>query len=423
MKSRWSIRRKLLLCLGMLLLVVGTLSYGGFHGVYAYRSMIKGLSERVAELPAAAELGRRVGDLRVALRDLRAESTDPAIARKQFQDARLRARNAADAYRKQLSSREEHRRVVGDLREEWTAIGEIDAALSRVDQANRESAWLSLPEDYQRLREEVDELQRLTVLLPSHLHRRVRELRTQVRSQYRALIVLVWVTSVSAALMFLLFIYLFYRWLFRPLRILVKGSRQVASGNFAHRIQLHTRDEMAELAQAMNAMTDRFCAIRDDLDQQVATRTKQAIRSEKLASVGFLAAGVAHEINNPLASIAMCAESLESRLSETSQAEGSQAEDQELTRRYLRIIQSEAFRCKGITEKLRGFSRMGDRERSGADLRELVREVMDLLAHHGEYKNKTVELTPGDSPTVRVNSQEIKQVGLNLLANALDSLD
>ena len=73
---------------------------------------------------------------------------------------------------------------------------------------------------------------------------------------------------------------------------------------------------MAELAEAMNDMTARFQAIRDDLDRQVQERTKQVVRSEQLASVGFLAAGVAHEINNPLASIAMCAESLEGRVRE-----------------------------------------------------------------------------------------------------------
>ena len=108
---------------------------------------------------------------------------------------------------------------------------------------------------------------------------------------------------------------LFRKWIARPLATLVEGSREVAAGKFDHRIRLDSDDEMGELAEAMNAMTARFQEIRDDLDRQVRERTKQVVRSEQLASVGFLAAGVAHEINNPLASIAMCSESLESRLS------------------------------------------------------------------------------------------------------------
>ncbi len=117
----------------------------------------------------------------------------------------------------------------------------------------------------------------------------------------------------------------------------------------------------------MNDMTARFQAIRDDLDRQVQERTKQVVRSEQLASVGFLAAGVAHEINNPLASIAMCAESLEGRVWRA-WLDPANA-DHEVIAHYLRMIQSEAFRCKGITEKLLDFSRIGDGKRQNADLR------------------------------------------------------
>src|SRR5438874_10158794 len=106
---------------------------------------------------------------------------------------------------------------------------------------------------------------------------------------------------------------------------------------------------MAELADAVNDMTARFQAICDDLDRQVQERTKQVVRSEQLASVGFLAAGVAHEINNPLASIAICAESLEGRLREVLSADDV---GQKIILNYLRMIQNEAFRCKGITETL-----------------------------------------------------------------------
>ena len=65
----------------------------------------------------------------------------------------------------------------------------------------------------------------------------------------------------------------FYKWVFRPLGVLISGSRVVAAGNFHHRIRLDTGDEMAELAEAMNDMTARFQAIRDDLDHQVQERT------------------------------------------------------------------------------------------------------------------------------------------------------
>src|SRR6185437_10038710 len=130
------------------------------------------------------------------------------------------------------------------------------------------------------------------------------------------------VTSVTAAGMLALFVKLFYQWIFLPLRVLIDGSRRVASGEFTHRIYLDGDDEMSELAGAMNDMTSRFQAIRDDLDRQVQERTRQVVRSEQLASVGFLAAGVAHEINNPLASIALCAESLEGRMSDVVAADG-----------------------------------------------------------------------------------------------------
>src|SRR5207237_5260367 len=139
------------------------------------------------------------------------------------------------------------------------------------------------------------------------------------------------------------------KWIAGPLATLVAGSRKVAAGDFNHRIRLETEDEMRELADSMNDMTARFQEIRDDLDRQVRERTQQVVRSEQLASVGFLAAGVAHEINNPLASIALCAESLESRIHEMliGAGDGSSA-DQEVIRNYLRMIQNEAFRCKGI---------------------------------------------------------------------------
>ena len=94
-----------------------------------------------------------------------------------------------------------------------------------------------------------------------------------------------------------------------------------------------------------------------------------------------------------------------------------------MLRKYLRRIQDEAFRCKGITEKLLDFSRLGDIQRQDTDLRELVQVVIDMVKHLGKHSRKTIEFRCDQHVVVPVNAQEIKQVVLNLITNALDSLE
>jgi signal transduction histidine kinase len=168
-----------------------------------------------------------------------------------------------------------------------------------------------------------------------------------------------------------------------------------------------------------------------DLARQVNERSRQLVRSERLASVGFLAAGVAHEINNPLASIAFCSEALEARLAALlSHAQaGGRGDDTEVFARYLKMIQEEAFRCKNITERLLAFSRSSERRREPIDLRELVQSVLDVTQHLQNHRGKHIdfevlaERVPGGRITAWANGEEIKSVVLNLVVNGLDSMD
>src|SRR6185503_12956506 len=126
----------------------------------------------------------------------------------------------------------------------------------------------------------------------------------------------------------------------------------------------------------------------------------------------------------PLASIVMCSESLEGRLSALLEdLNDSKSAERDVVRSYLDMIQKEAFRCKQITEKLLDFSRMGDPERHNTNLRELVEGVIEMVCHLGKNQSKNVRLVDGPPLIAEVCQQELKQVVLNLITNALDSLD
>jgi signal transduction histidine kinase len=212
-----------------------------------------------------------------------------------------------------------------------------------------------------------------------------------------------------------------YVWIFDPIRKLHQGARRVAQGDFNYRVELNTRDEMAELADAFNKMTCRFQEIAADLDRQVQERSRQLVRSERLAGVGFLAAGVAHEINNPLSAIAMAAESLDGRIGAL--ADLIDKGEAQVVVQYLRMIQEESFRCKQITERLLDFSRGRESVREPTDLAQTVSEVVAMVQYLSKYREKKIEFSNPGPCYANVNGAEVKQVVLNLVANGLDAVE
>lgn len=438
MLYNWTIRNKLYFVLALLVIVVGTLSWNAIQGLYAYRCMVRSLYRRGPELPLANEFNKAAGELRLLWYSERKQASAPPAEGDPFA---VQARNERAAIlsrgltRKVAATRDVFEKyqarirdgvaydfglAMNDSRQEQESTYAILATMAEIERLNDLGRWHVDDDNEVRITAEIDRLQMLASRLPTFLHENIEESVEEARGQYRTLIIFAWITTATTVLFTAWLIYLVYRWIFRPLRKLIAGSRRIANGHFSYRIRLETHDEMSELARNLNAMTNRFLEINNKLDDEVAERTQQVIRGEQLASVGFLAAGVAHEINNPLASIAVCAESLHERVTPLLDDEDP---DHKIIATYLGVIEKEAFRCKGITEKLLDFSRIGDSERTTTDLRELVQDVVEMVRHVGQYHSKRIELVEGTPVYAIVDGRQIKQVVLNLVTNALDSLD
>lgn len=209
-----------------------------------------------------------------------------------------------------------------------------------------------------------------------------------------------------------------YRSIMSPLRRLQSGVRSIASGRFAERVASSGDVELAALADDFNRMADELEGVYRGLEEKVHQKSRELVRSERLASVGFLAAGVAHEINNPLNIISGYAEMSLARLRQSLDADAL-AESRE----SLQIIRDEAFRCKEIVEKLLSLARMGDGARQPVSMSQACDEVAFMLKAVKAYRDRRIELAvePDDSLEVLGNASELKQVLLNLAINGLSA--
>ncbi|HEX6534913.1 MAG TPA: ATP-binding protein [Gemmatimonadaceae bacterium] len=147
---------------------------------------------------------------------------------------------------------------------------------------------------------------------------------------------------------------------------------------------------------------------------------ERAAQAQKLAALGQLSAGVMHEINNPLATIGACAESMALQLQEGSVPDPLR----EAFAEYCQIIDHEVHRSKRIVDGLLDFSRPKAAERGAVDVREVVDQTLFLLKHHARFRGVRVDASsaPGTPPIVHGNREQLVQVLMALLLNAADAM-
>ena len=423
---------------GLALLVVATvvLSGSGIHGAAKFRELTKNIRSRAREWPLTALLHQSIGDLRVEYTEIFRPadfysitsygSTSRSLAIPGLVERLRYVRHALNAYREQLQENHPSDPRFADTSQELSTVQEIELRLGQIDRLiMNPDLVFDDPAIRCQLDDEIAHLQPLVSELPEHLKEGIDLFSEQVRGEYYSWMMISGVFFLVAIFLLAWLVIAFRRLIFKPLEGLIDGSRRVALGDYEFRIQTHGGGELQELATAFNEMTHRFYEIKTDLDEQVRQRTQEIVRKEQLASVGFLAAGVAHEINNPLAAIAWSAESLEMRLDEILAPLETVPQDPDSIvqmRKYLQRIQSEAFRCKDITAGLLDFSRLGDARKTETDLRALVEGIVEMVRPLAKYQGRQIELDGPTTALAQVNPQEMKQVVLNLVANALDSV-
>jgi len=220
---------------------------------------------------------------------------------------------------------------------------------------------------------------------------------------------------------------LLHKLIYQPLHDLEKGAKRLASGNFDNAIPVRGEDEFGSLARSSNAMMGALKKSRQELEgwvqtleEKVKERTEElrlaeaeVARGEKLASIGQLAAGIAHELNNPLTGVLIFTSLMRKKMPDNSQ----DAED-------LDLVIRETKRCASIIRRLLDFAREKTPEKALVNLNQLIAETVQFVDRSAALQHIEIamDLDP-DLPPLFVDADLIKQVLMNILVNAQQAIE
>lgn len=240
----------------------------------------------------------------------------------------------------------------------------------------------------------------------------------------------------SGVVMFLVisFFSLVFIWRFvnLPLKKLTLGTREIMNGNLNFRLAINSKDEIGMLADSFNKMTEQLQRVHEELlnwakvlEQKVNEKTAELQRAhaymvqiEKMASLGKLAATVAHELNNPLEGILTYAKLLRRRIQN-----GKLEDNREEVLNELAIIIDEVSRCGNIVKNLLLFSKQKVGEFKDEDIRQVIKRSTALISHHLQMNNIKLELDIPDEPViVFCDAQQIEQMLLAMEINSIEAM-
>jgi len=224
-----------------------------------------------------------------------------------------------------------------------------------------------------------------------------------------------------------------WRLVYRPVSDLIGGMRRIARGRLNHRLVVRSRDELGEMAEAFNGMAADLAEARRELTdwartleqrvEQKATELDRANKlmttSERMASLGRLAATVAHEVNNPLFGILNYA-----RLTrkDVERCDPPPAQRERMLEQLL-IIERESRRCGELMRNLLMFARQSPRRIEPVDLKQVIERAVSLVRHRYELGSIALEQQYAeDMPLVPCDSNQMQQVALGLLVNAAEAM-
>lgn len=192
------------------------------------------------------------------------------------------------------------------------------------------------------------------------------------------------------------------RWVSNPVEELLNATQQVTQGNLNYTIQNLGNDEIGQLAKSFNNMTKKLSDAR-----------LQLLQSDKMASLGRLAAGVAHEINNPLTGVLTYSTFLLKRTKDNPELQ----ED-------LNIIVRETLRSREIVKSLLDFARQSVPKKTKADINEIINKAISVVEKQISIKKiKILKQCENDLPQIIVDANQMQQVFINLLVNAADAME